>query len=196
MCNKSARPRTAWSNFSRYIPNTWQYIYSYTRANKLQWNGKTPKCNARRTVLLQSSLIWNNRNQCDHIIILLEIPRYAEETAPLITKFATYIKTYKKQEAKQQYILDETSLNHITQILTSKLTIKFSLLIHNQPPVPTPWNQQTPYSRILTQNLQSSNISEQHSTVLNEFKGTFNLLISKNSMVLNMLSTLKSNIAQ
>ena len=72
----------------------------------------------------------------------------------------------------------------------------FPPLNHNQPPVPTPANQQTPYSRILTQNLQSSNISEQLSTFLNEFKGRFNQLIKQNSMVLNMLRTVISKIAQ
>jgi hypothetical protein len=38
---------------------------------------------------------------------------------------------------------------------------QFPPLNHNQPPVPTPAKQQTPYSQILSQNLHSPNISEQ-----------------------------------
>jgi hypothetical protein len=72
----------------------------------------------------------------------------------------------------------------------------FPPLNQNQPPVPIPANQQTPYFRILTQNLQSSNLSEQLSTFLIDFKGRFNQLINQNSIETNMLSTLISKIAQ
>jgi hypothetical protein len=67
---------------------------------------------------------------------------------------------------------------------------QFPPLNPNQPPVPIPANQQTSYSKILPQNLQSRNISEQRSTFLNEFKAMFN----QNSMVLNMLSSVINKI--
>jgi hypothetical protein len=52
---------------------------------------------------------------------------YAEETTQPVTKVVTYIRTYKKQEARKQFNHDETSLNHITQALTSTAITSFLL---------------------------------------------------------------------
>jgi hypothetical protein len=59
--------------------------------------------------------------------ILRQNAPYAEETTQLITKAATYINIYKKQEAKQQLNQDETLLNHITETLTSTIITNFLL---------------------------------------------------------------------
>jgi hypothetical protein len=65
----------------------------------------------------------------------------------------TYIKTYKKQEAKLQFNQDRNiNINNNNQ---------FPPLNPNETPVPIPANQQTSYSQILSQNLQSPNTSEQ-----------------------------------
>jgi competence CoiA-like predicted nuclease len=47
---------------------------------------------------------------------------YAEEITRPTIKAATYIKTYKEEETKQQFNRGETLLNHITQALTSTAT--------------------------------------------------------------------------
>jgi hypothetical protein len=73
---------------------------------------------------------------------------------------------------------------------------QFPPLNPNQTPVPIPANQETSYSQIIPQNLQSPNISEQLSTFLNESKAIFNQLMNQNSMVLNMLITVINKIAQ
>jgi hypothetical protein len=57
------------------------------------------------------------------IQILQQYAPYAEEITRQITNVATYIKTFKKQEAKQQFNHDKTLLNYITQILTSTIII-------------------------------------------------------------------------
>jgi hypothetical protein len=61
------------------------------------------------------------------IQILLQNVPYAKETTWLIAKVATYIKTYKKQEAKQQFNQDKTLLNDITETLTSTIVTNFLL---------------------------------------------------------------------
>jgi hypothetical protein len=61
------------------------------------------------------------------IQILQQYAPNAEEITRPITKVATYIKTYKKQQAKQQFNHDSTSLNHITDILTSTAISNFLL---------------------------------------------------------------------
>jgi hypothetical protein len=82
------------------------------------------------------------------------------------------------QKARSKFNHDETSLNRIKLIYNYN---RFPPLNHNQPPVPTPTNQQTPYSRILSRNLQSLNMSEQLSAFLNEFKVAFNQLINQSA---------------
>jgi ABC-type molybdate transport system substrate-binding protein len=60
--------------------------------------------------------------------------------------------------------------------------------------VPIPLHQPIPYSQIVTQNQQSSNVAEQLSAFLNEFIAMFNQLIGQNSMIINMLSTVINKI--
>ena len=60
---------------------------------------------------------------------------------------------------------------------------------------PIPLHQPTLYSQIVTQNQQSSSVTEQLSALLNEFKTMFSQLISQNSMIINMLSTVINKIA-
>jgi hypothetical protein len=60
--------------------------------------------------------------------------------------------------------------------------------------VPIPLHQPIPYSQIVTQTQQSSNVAEQLSAFLNEFKTMFNQLISQNSMIINMLSPVINKI--
>jgi hypothetical protein len=50
---------------------------------------------------------------------------YAEEITRPTIKAATYIKTYKEQEAKQQFNQGGTLLKHITQALTSTAITSF-----------------------------------------------------------------------
>jgi hypothetical protein len=59
------------------------------------------------------------------IQILQQNAPYAEETNQPITKVATYIKAYKKQEAKQQFNQGENPLSHKTQALTSTAITSF-----------------------------------------------------------------------
>jgi hypothetical protein len=62
--------------------------------------------------------VANTTQPCvKRIQILLQNAPYAEETTRSITKVATYIKTYKRQEAKQQLNQDEILLNPTTETL-------------------------------------------------------------------------------
>jgi hypothetical protein len=60
------------------------------------------------------------------INILQQNVPYAEETTRLNTKVTSYIKIYKKQEAKQ-FTQDVTLLNYITLALTSTVITNFLL---------------------------------------------------------------------
>jgi hypothetical protein len=54
--------------------------YIYIRGNKLPWNGRVPSYNDwKRTLLLQSTLKWNDKNQCDHIGIVSQIIKQLQQ---------------------------------------------------------------------------------------------------------------------
>jgi hypothetical protein len=96
----------------------------------------------------------------------------AEEITRPTIKTATYIKSCKAQETKQQSKTKaKLSQPHSTSInININSNDEFPPLKPNQTPVEISVNQQASYSHILLQNQHSLNISEQFPTFLNEFK--------------------------
>jgi hypothetical protein len=78
------------------------------QCTKCQCYGHTEIAQGRILVLNAEA---NTTQPCVRIIqVLQDNANYAEETTQPFTKVATYIKTYKKQEAKEQFNLDKTSV--------------------------------------------------------------------------------------
>ena len=131
----------------------------------------------------------HNTTLCTKAQLLQPRAHYAAETTQRVTKDVWYTKFYNKYGAKSI-----TQLIH--PLIRLPLHQSISMTPVNSPLPRTPLDpatehSPTSYSRIVTHHQHPTNMAEQLSIFLNEFKAMFNQLIQQNSMILNMLSTVK-----
>ena len=108
---------------------------------------------------------------------------------PASYKGCIIYKNLQHARGKIHHPIHPTAVHTCTPPANINDTHQFPHLPRNLYPVPAPEPPPTSYSRIVTHHQQPTDMTDQLSSFLNEFKTMFNQLIQQNGMILNMIST-------
>jgi hypothetical protein len=108
---------------------------------------------------------------------------------PASYKGCIIYKNLQQAQGKIHHPIHPTAVQTSTPPADINDAYQFPPLICNLYPVPAPASPPTSYSRIVTHHQQPTDMTDQLSSFLNEFKTMFNQLIQQNGMILNMIST-------
>ena len=112
-----------------------------------------------------------------------------------VIKDVLYTKIYSTHGVKTHHPIHPTAIQTSPTPVNINDVHPFPSLPRTLPPVPVPEPPPTSYSRIVTHHQQPTDMTEQLSIFLHEFKTMFSQLIQQNSMILNMLSAVIHKLA-